>query len=154
MFERFFHFSERCLGVLVKSGFSCSSASSGVSFPAELKSIARVEQQNSLSINVFGYEEFVYPLYLSSRDGDPINLLLISKVVDGETRSHYVWVKNINALLYDQNKHKARTSSSVSVVSAPSTPKHHSRSTLRNVSASQTVSQLESSCRMIRSSRL
>ena len=107
MFERFFHFSERCLDMLLESGFSCSSASSGVSFPAELKSIARVEQQNSLSINVFGYEEFVYPLYLSSRDGDPINLLLISKVVDGETRSHYVWVKNINALLYDQNKHNS-----------------------------------------------
>ena len=79
----------------------------GIPFPAPLKSIARVEQQNSLSINVFGYEEVIYPLYLSSRDGDPINLLLISKVVDGESRSHYVWVKNINALLYDQNKKTA-----------------------------------------------
>ena len=104
MLKCFFHFSERCLNMLLESGFSCSSDSSGVSFPAELKSIARVEQLNDLAINVFGYEEFVFPLYLSSRDGDPINLLLISKVVDGETRSHYVWVKNINALLYDQNK--------------------------------------------------
>ena len=93
--------------MLLESGFSCSSDSSGVSFPAELKSIARVEQLNDLAINVFGYEEFVFPLYLSSRDGDPINLLLISKVVDGETRSHFVWIKNLNALLYDQNKNNS-----------------------------------------------
>ena len=78
-----------------------------MSFPATLKSIARVEQLNDLAINVFGYEEFVFPLYLSSRDGDPINLLLISKVVDGETRSHFVWIKNLNALLYDQNKNNS-----------------------------------------------
>ena len=42
---------------------------------------------------------------LVRRDGEPVNLLLISKVVEGETRSHYVWIKNINRLLYDQNKY-------------------------------------------------
>ena len=57
---------------------------------------------------MFGFEEDIFPLYLSSRDGVPINLLLICKVIDGETRSHYVWIKDINRLLYDQTKHKAR----------------------------------------------
>ena len=79
-----------------------------IPFPTPLKSIPKVEDLNNLAINVFGFEEDVFPLYLSSRDGVPINLLLICKVIDGETRSHYVWIKDINRLLYDQTKHKAR----------------------------------------------
>ena len=57
---------------------------------------------------MFGFEEAIFPLYLSSRDGVPINLLLISKVVEGETKTHYVWIKDINRLLFDQNKHVNR----------------------------------------------
>ena len=82
--------------------------SPGIPFPTPLKSIPKVEQQNNLVINVFGYEEFVFPVYLSSRVGSPINLLLISKVIDGETKTHYVWIKDIDRLLYDQNKHANR----------------------------------------------
>ena len=67
-----------------------------------------MEDLNNLAINVFGFEEDIFPLYLSCRDGVPINLLLISKVVEGETKTHYVWIKDINRLLYDQTKHKAR----------------------------------------------
>ena len=80
----------------------------GIPFPTPLKSIPKVEQQNDLTINVFGFEEAIFPLYLSSRDGVPINLLLISKVVEGETKTHYVWIKDINRLLFDQNKHVNR----------------------------------------------
>ena len=80
----------------------------GIPFPTPLKSIPKVEQQNDLTINVFGYDEAIFPLYLSSRDGVPINLLLISKVVEGETKTHYVWIKDINRLLFDQNKHVNR----------------------------------------------
>ena len=46
----------------------------GIPFPTPIKSISKVEEQNGLTINVFGYEEAIYPLYLSSCDGVPINL--------------------------------------------------------------------------------
>ena len=80
----------------------------GIPFPTPLKSIPKVEEQNDLSINVFGYEEVIYPLYLSSRDDASINLLLVSAVVHGQTVNHYVWIKNMSRLLHDQNKHANR----------------------------------------------
>ena len=83
-----------------------------IEFPVTLKDIPKVEKQNSLAINVFGYSESagVHPLYLSKdHTRDPINLLLITKVEDGKTKSHYCWIKDFNRLCFEQNKHRGKT---------------------------------------------
>ena len=83
-----------------------------IEFPVTLKDIPKVEKQNSLAINVFGYSESagIHPLYLSKdHTRDPINLLLITKVEDGKTKSHYCWIKNFDRLCSAENKHNGET---------------------------------------------
>ena len=84
----------------------------GVNFPVPLNQIPNVEHQNNLSINVFGYSESagVHPLYLTKdHSASSINLLLITEVKDGKTKSHYCWIKDFNRLCHDQNKHHGKT---------------------------------------------
>ena len=70
----------------------------GIEFPVapDDNTIKRCERNNNICINVFGYEQDVYPLYLSKQKFDiHIDLLLIS---DGNKR-HYCWIKNFNRLI-------------------------------------------------------
>ena len=84
----------------------------GVNFPTPLSQIPKVELQNNLGINVFGYSESagIHPLYITKdNDKSPINLLLTTEVKDGKTNSHYTWIKDFNRLCCDQNKHGGKT---------------------------------------------
>ena len=84
----------------------------GVNFPTPLSQIPKVERLNNLAINVFGYSESagIHPLYITKdNDKSPINLLLITKVKDGKTNSHYTWIKNFNRLCSAENKHNGET---------------------------------------------
>ena len=65
-----------------------------IEFPVSLKSIDKVEKQNpSISINVFGYEDCVYPLRVSKVvDKTAINLLLISD----DEKQHYCLINNMS----------------------------------------------------------
>ena len=67
----------------------------GIEFPVSLKQIDKFENQNPYAINVFGYERVVYPLRISKKKEQVINLLLIA---DEET-NHYCWIKNMSRLL-------------------------------------------------------
>ena len=50
-----------------------------------------------MNINVFGYENKVYCLYISRKSyPQTLNLLLITQ----ENKSHYVFVKDFNRLIY------------------------------------------------------
>ena len=83
----------------------------GIDFPTPLSKIPKVERQNNLAINVFGYAESpkVHPLYLTKYlTRDPINLLLITEVNDGKVYSHYCWIKDLNRLCFDKTRHKER----------------------------------------------
>ena len=83
----------------------------GVGFPVTLKDIPKVEKQNNLTINVFGYsdEAGVHPLYLTKDlTRDSINLLLLTEVKDGKVFSHYCWIKDFDKLCHDQTKHEHR----------------------------------------------
>ena len=66
-------------------------------FPVSLKkNIDKFENQNTYAINVYGYEgDKVYPLRISNKQANMINLLLIS---DDKT-NHYCWIKNMSRLL-------------------------------------------------------
>ena len=81
-----------------------------IHFPTPLTQIRKVEKLNDLAINVFGYENFVYPLYLSENYSiKPINLILINgKNEKDEDTSHYCWIKDFNKLCYNQTNHKEK----------------------------------------------
>ena len=110
----------------------------GVDFPVPLSQMPKVERLNNLAINVFGYSKQagVHPLYLTKAHTgtrDPINLLLITEVKDGQTKSHYSWIKDFNRLSQDQTRHKERKhemeSTSASAAYPPTPLNGHSRST-------------------------
>ena len=63
---------------------------------ADANIINKFERNNNVSVNVFGYEKDLYPLYISKHENDTrVDLLLIS---DGE-KKHYCWIKNFNRLM-------------------------------------------------------
>ena len=71
-----------------------------------IKEINKIEKQNSININVFGYEEKLpYPIYVAKEKyEDCMNLSLITE----ETKTHYVLIKDFNKFMYNQTKHKER----------------------------------------------
>ena len=53
---------------------------SSIEFPVTVKQISKIENQNSININVFGYEKMqLYPIYISKEKNDEMNLLLITE---------------------------------------------------------------------------
>ena len=78
----------------------------GINFPLFQKHYNKVEKQNSIRINVFGYENGQpFPIHISKETfEDQMNILLITK----DEKKHYVLIKNFNAFMYNQSKHKER----------------------------------------------
>ena len=78
----------------------------GIDFPLSQKHYNKVEKQNSIRINVFGYEDGEpFPIHISKEMfKDQMNLLLITK----DEKKHYVLIKDFNAFMYNQSKHKER----------------------------------------------
>ena len=73
----------------------------GIAYPVQLNALDKFERQNpTISINVFGYEESVYPLRVSKCEGrEAVNLLLISD----EEKRHYCLIKSMSRLLSSQS---------------------------------------------------
>ena len=78
----------------------------GIEFPVSQKHYNEVEKWNSIRINVFGYENGQpFPIHISKETfEDQMNLLLITK----DEKKHYVLIKDFNAFMYNQSKHKER----------------------------------------------
>ena len=78
----------------------------GIDFPLSQKHYNKVEKQNSIRINVFGYEsKQPFPIHISKETfKDQMNLSLITK----DEKKHYVLIKDFNAFMYNQSKHKER----------------------------------------------
>ena len=78
----------------------------GIDFPLSQKHYNKVEQKNSIRINVFGYENGQpFPIHISKETfEDQMNLLLITK----DEKKHYVLIKVFNVFMYNQSKHKER----------------------------------------------
>ena len=78
----------------------------GIDFYLSQKHYNKVEKQNSIRINVFGYEDGQpFPINISKDTfEDQMNLLLITK----DEKKHYVLIKDFNAFMYNQSKHKER----------------------------------------------
>ena len=78
----------------------------GIEFPVTTKQYNKIEKQNEININVFGYEDKQpYPIYVSKEKyKDNMNLLLITE----NENKHYVLIKDFNKFMYNQTKHKER----------------------------------------------
>ena len=76
----------------------------GIQFPVSIKQIPKIERQNDISINVFGYEnKTVFPLYVSQNVFETtLDLLFITR----DKNQHYVWIKDFNRFMYNQNQHQ------------------------------------------------
>ena len=79
---------------------------SGIEFPVTLKQINKIEKQNKININVFGYENKQrFPIFISKdKNENVMNLLLIT---DGGN-NHYVLIKDFNKFMHNQTKHEHR----------------------------------------------
>ena len=79
---------------------------SSIEFPVTVKQINKIEKQNNICINLFGYEEKQkFPIYISKEKyQDHMELLLIT---EGENK-HYVLIKDFNKFMFRQTKHEHR----------------------------------------------
>ena len=77
---------------------------SSIEFPVTVKQINKIEKQNNICINLFGYEEKQkFPIYISKEKyQDHMELLLIT---EGENK-HYVLIKDFNKFMFRQTKHE------------------------------------------------
>ena len=75
-------------------------------FPISIKDYNKIEVQNSIKVNVFGYEDKqFYPIFVSQGSNEKVlNLLLVT---EGE-KKHYVLIKDFNSLMYNKTKHRER----------------------------------------------
>ena len=78
----------------------------GIEFPVSQKQYNKIETQNSIRINIFGYEkEQPFPIHISKEKfEDQMNLLLITE----DEKKHYVLINYFNVFIYNQSKHKEK----------------------------------------------
>ena len=76
----------------------------GIEFPVQEKDFNKIEVQNNICINVFGYEnELVYPIFISKQKfEDSMDLLLLIE----DDKSHYVYIKDFNTSMFHKTKNK------------------------------------------------
>ena len=76
---------------------------SDIAFPLDISDYKKTEDRFQMQVNVFGYKNKVYPLYISKKSYDQmLNLLLITE----KGKSHYVFIKDFNRLMFSRTKHK------------------------------------------------
>ena len=78
---------------------------SDIVFPLDVNDYEKIEDGFQMQVNVFGYESKVYPLYFSKKSfNQTLNLLLITE----KGKSHYVFIKVFNRLMFSRRKHKGK----------------------------------------------
>ena len=73
-----------------------------IEFPVQEKDFSKIEVQNNICINVFGYDnELVYPICISKqRFENSMDLLLLCE----DDKSHYVYIKDFNTFMFHKTK--------------------------------------------------
>ena len=76
----------------------------GIEFPVQEKDFSKIEVQNNICVNVFGYEnDLVFPVYISDQAfKSSINFLLLIN----DDQSHYVYIKDFNTFIFHKTKNK------------------------------------------------
>ena len=80
---------------------------SGIDFPMKTHDYELIENRFNPNVNVFGYENKFYPLYISKKSNTQVlNVLLITN----EKKSNYVFIKDFDRLMHSKaktnNEHK------------------------------------------------
>ena len=85
-----------------------------------------------MQVNVFGYENKVDPLYISKKAFDQtLNLLSVTE----KGKSHYVFIKDFNRLMFSRTKHKDK--------------KHHCMSCFQSLTTVEILSNHKKQCLLI-----
>ena len=101
-------------------------------FPLDVNDYKQIEDRFEMQVNVFGYENKVYPLYISKKSYDQtLNLLLMTE----KGKSHYVFIKYFNRLMFSGTKHKDK--------------KHYCMSRLQNFTTGEILSNHKKQCLLI-----
>ena len=76
----------------------------GIEFPVQEKDFSKIEVQNNICVNVFGYEnKLVFPVYISDQTfKSSIDLLLL---IDDD-KSNYVYIKDFDRFMFHKTKNK------------------------------------------------
>ena len=79
---------------------------SNIEFPVTVKQINKIEKQNNICINLFGYEEKQkFPIFISKEKfTDHMELLLITE----DENNHYVLIKDFDKFMFNQTKNEQR----------------------------------------------
>ena len=72
-----------------------------IDFPIKVKDYEITEERFSINVNVFRYNDRISPLYVSKKSIEQVlNVLLITN----EGKSHYVFIKDFNILMFSKTK--------------------------------------------------
>ena len=69
----------------------------GINFPMKARDYEIIEERFNINVNVFGYENIVFLLYVSKKSNDQVSNVLL--IINEET-FHYVFIKDFNRLMY------------------------------------------------------
>ena len=85
---------------------------SGITFPVTVNQISRIEKQNKININLFGYDikrKAAFPIRVSTEHyNDHLELLYLEGEDEGELKGHYVLIKDFNRYMFYYTKHKGK----------------------------------------------
>ena len=105
---------------------------SGIVFLLDFDGYEETEDRFQIQVNVFGYENKFYPLYISKKSyNETLNLLLITE----KDKSYYVFIKDFIRLMYSKTKHNDK--------------KHLSMSCLQNFSTKEILNNHRRQCLLI-----
>ena len=105
---------------------------SEIAFSLDINDYEKIEDKFQMQVNVFGYENKIYPLYISKKSyNQTLNLLLITE----KDKSHYVFIKDFNRLMFSKTKHKDK--------------KHFCMSCLQNFSTKEILNNHRKQCLLI-----
>ena len=77
----------------------------GINFSTKARDYEIVKERFNIDVNFFGYENIFFPLYVPKKSNEQVlNVLLISN----EEKSRYVFIKDLNRLMYSKTKNKDR----------------------------------------------
>ena len=76
----------------------------GIEFSVQEKDFSKIEVQNNICVNVFGYEnKLIFPVHISDQTfKSSIDLLLLIN----DDKSHYVYIKDFNTFMFHKTKNK------------------------------------------------
>ena len=75
-----------------------------IEFPVQEKDFSKIETENNICSNVFGYENgLVFPILASNQKFE--NFIYLLHAIDGD-KSHYVYIKDFNRFIIHKTKNK------------------------------------------------